>query len=112
VIQLDGQTIVGTGAPNATIEIFATDEPPDPTSAGEGQTFLGSVMSDQQGAFSFSLTQPGGSPALPLHVTATLTDAMGNTSVYAQNIDVAATPKATETPTKETPSPTPTQTPA
>jgi len=111
VIHLDGQAIVGTGAPNATIEIFATDEPPDPVGAGEGQTFLGSVMSDQQGAFSFPLTQPGGVSALPMHVTATLTDALGNTSIYAQNIDVAATPTATETPTKETPSPTPTETP-
>lgn len=112
VIQLDGQTIIGTGAPNSTIEIFATDEPPDPTGAGEGQTFLGSVMSDQQGAFSFPLTQPGGVPALPTHVTATLTDAMGNTSIYAQNIDVAATPTPTDTATpEETPNPIPAETP-
>jgi hypothetical protein len=99
VIHLDGQAVVGTGAPNATIEIFATDEPPDPSGAGEGQTFLGSVMSDPQGAFSFPLTQPGGVSALPMHVTATLTDALGNTSIYAQNIDTAATPTPTDTTT-------------
>ncbi len=112
-IQLDGQTIVGTGAPNSTIEIFATDEPPDSSGAGEGETFLGSVMSDAEGMFSFPLAQP-----LPMHVTATLTDPVGNTSVYAQNVDVAETPTPTETPT-DTPTPedtatatlTPTETP-
>ena len=112
VIQLDGQTLVGTGVPNATVEIFATDEPPDPTGAGEGQTFLGSVMTDEQGAFSFPLTQPGDVSALPMHVTATLTDAIGNTSIYAQNIDVAATPTPTDTATpEETASPGPAATP-
>lgn len=105
VIHLDGQTIVGTGASNSTIEIFATDEPPDATGAGEGETFLGSVRSDGEGVFSFPLAQP-----LPMHVTATLTDPMGNTSVYAQNIDVAETPTPTETPT-DTPTPEDTTTP-
>ena len=108
VIELDGQTIVGTGAPNATIEIFATDEPPDSSGAGEGETFLGSVMSDAHGMFSFPLGQARRIPMLPMHVTATLTDAMGNTSVYAQNVAVAETP--TETPT-DTPTPGDTPTP-
>jgi len=115
VIQLDGLTIVGTGAPNSTIEIFATDEPPDPSGAGEGERFLGSVTSDNSGLFSFPLVQSRGVPVLPLHVTATLTDPMNNTSVYAQNLAVAPTPTATETatetPTPEQQSPTPTATP-
>ena len=112
LIELTGQTIIGTGAPNSTIEIFATDEPPDPTGAGEGATFLGSVMSDEQGAFSFSLTQLRDISSPPMHVTATLTDGSGDTSVYAQNIDVAATTTPTEIPTSEaTLSPTLTPTP-
>jgi YVTN family beta-propeller protein len=116
VIEFNGQAIVGTGAPNATIEIFATDEPPDPTGAGEGETFLGSVTSDENGMFSFPLVQARGIPTLPMHVTATLTDTMNNTSIYAQNVDVAATPTPTETPTdtatpEESPTSTPTETP-
>jgi YVTN family beta-propeller protein len=107
VIQLDGLTIVGTGAPNSTIEIFATDEPPDPTGAGEGETFLGSVTSDNRGLFSFPLVQSRGIPILPMHVTATLTDPMNNTSIYAQNVTVGVTPTATE-PATETPTETPT----
>ena len=106
VIQLEGQTVMGTGAPNATIELFATDEPPDASGAGQGETFLGTVTSDAQGMFSFPLPQP---QPMPRHVTATLTDTMGNTSIYAQNIDLAGTPTPTETPT-DTPTPEETST--
>ena len=115
VIQLEGLTIVGSGAPNSTIEIFATDEPPDPSGAGEGETFLGSVTSDNSGLFSFPLVQSRGIPVLPMNVTATLTDPANNTSIYAQNVAVGATPTmtetATETPTSGQPTPTSTETP-
>ncbi len=105
VIQLSDRTITGTGAANATIEIFATDEPPDASDAGEGETFLGSVQSDANGMFSFPLPQADG---LPVHVTATLTDAIGNTSAFAQNVEVAPAPTDSPTPTPtETAVPTP-----
>jgi hypothetical protein len=102
-----GDTLAGTGLPGATIELFATDEPPDLTGAGEGETFLGSTVADENGRFSFPLPDAETPPA---HVTATQTDSMGNTSEFARNIQVGATPTPSETP-PDTPTEGPTATP-
>ena len=70
-ILADGQAL-GTATANATIEIYS-----DPGS--EGETWLGTVTSDGSGAWTFQL--PAGQD--PKRVTATATDASGNSSAFS-----------------------------
>jgi hypothetical protein len=107
--------IAGTlsSAPNSTfrIEFFASD--PDPLNLpAEGQQFLGfaNLNTDASGNVSFntSLNVPVTNGRI---VTATATDAVGNTSEFSAGLVVptqAPTPTPTPTPT---PNPTPTPTP-
>jgi parallel beta-helix repeat protein len=70
-----------------TIELFANRVPKsggDPEGYGEGAEFLGSVTPDAQGQFSALVRQV---PVGTL-ITATATDADGNTSEFAANIAV------------------------
>lgn len=106
LLSFEAGVVNGTAVPSATVEFFATDEPPDPSGAGEGETFLGDVVADSSGHFSFTIPQTGG---LPPHVTATQTDAQDNTSVFATNV-VTGAPTPTKLPSR-TPTKTPTVTP-
>ncbi len=70
-----------------TIELFANRVPKpggDPEGYGEGAEFLGSVQPDAQGQFAALV------PPVPVGtlITATATDAEGNTSEFAANIPV------------------------
>jgi hypothetical protein len=72
-IQLTGgNAITGTACASCTVEVFSDD-------AEEGRTFEGSATAD--GSSHFSFTKPGGFTRL--NVTATATDAAGNTSEFS-----------------------------
>jgi hypothetical protein len=87
-----GTTITGTlaGYPGINFRIeFFSNPSPDPSGFGEGQTFLdfAQVTTDAQGNFTANLPT-----ALPLgtFLSATATDAGGNTSQFAADITVKA----------------------
>jgi hypothetical protein len=102
-----GPIIRGAASPGALVEFFATDLPPDESGAGEGETFLGSAVADDQGAFEFFAMLAEGS-----HVTATQTDTDLDTSEFAANVIVTVPPTDTPTATPtDTPTATPTDTP-
>jgi CSLREA domain-containing protein len=89
-------TIIGEARPGATVEFF--EAAADPTGYGEGQTFVGSAVegsaSDSNGAVGmvdatanqFTFTFAVGSLDAGDPVTATATDASGNTSEFALNV--------------------------
>ncbi len=91
-------TVTGTlnsaAVTSFTLEFFS-NAVPDPSSYGEGQTYLGStvVTTDGSGNAGFNVNFP---TAVPLgHViTATATDPLGNTSEFSQTRQVAASPTA------------------
>jgi len=64
--------VSGTAGPGNDVEIFADD-------ASEGRYFRGSAHADPRGAFVLPLSIP----ITTLHVTATATDAAGNTSEFS-----------------------------
>ncbi len=79
----------------------------DPTGYGEGKTFLGFTSVPQPGSFTFN----GPALAAGSCVTATITDADGNTSEFSLGLPATGpTPTPTSTPTS-TLTPTPTNTP-
>lgn len=90
--------VSGTTCPNCTIEIFISDktvvDSPDNDNNGEGKTFIASGAADASGNFSIAVT----GLSLDQIITATTTDAVGNTSEFARNVQVVA-PPATDTPT-------------
>lgn len=69
----------------STIELFGSDSD---NTHGEGEDFLQATVADQGGNFHFS----GCGLRAGDTVTATATDAAGNTSEFAANFDVAAQP--------------------
>jgi hypothetical protein len=80
--------------PNASVTLdFYADPTPDPTGYGQGQTWLGSttVTTDSNGHVSF--TSPQFNTALPAgdFVSATATDAAGDTSEFSADIPVGPT---------------------
>lgn len=77
-------TISGTAAPDATVEVFHSDD--DPTGYGEGVIFRGSLTADALGVFSGDLPLAPGDAVL----TATATDAAGNTSEFGLNFALDA----------------------
>jgi len=87
-------SVSGTACANCTVDVYSDDE-------DEGGVYEGSTTANGTGNWSFS-----GSPEGP-NVTATATDAAGNTSEFSAS---AALPEPTPTPTP-TPSPTPSPTP-
>jgi len=93
---------MGTACPNCIIDVYSDDE-------DQGRVYEGSTTANGAGNWSFS-----GTPEGP-NVTATATDAEGNTSEFSAPVAVPEpTPTATPTPTptpSPTPSPTPTATP-
>ena len=80
-------TIDTSNPKTVTIEFFANSEG-NPSGHGEGATFLGTVNPNAQGKFT--------APLLPVPVgtfiTATATDAEGNTSEFAENIEAQFPP--------------------
>ncbi len=87
-------TITGEARPGAIVEFFIAD--PDSSGYGEGRTFIGSgtVSGSAPGtvdstARQFSFSFGAGSLALGDPVTATATDAAGNTSEFALNVAIA-----------------------
>ncbi len=76
-------TVTGTACPNCTIEIFIAD--PDPSGAGEGKEYLGTVTTSNNGDFSMAL--PSGL-SYCTQITATATDGRPRTSRFSQNIAV------------------------
>jgi hypothetical protein len=109
-LALADSTLTGTALPNAVIDVYGTDTPPDESGAGEGETYLGTVTADPNGQFEFPLP-----PQVPAFLTATQTDAANNTSEFAANVpqepvEPTATPTLEATPTA-TPEDTATATP-
>lgn len=65
--------VSGTGCPGCEVEIFSDDD-------DEGRIFEGSILADFSGAFRFEK----GSPLAGPNITATATDAEGNTSEFSR----------------------------
>jgi titin len=84
---------IDTPNPKAvTIEFFANLAPTpggDPSGHGEGAAFLGVGKANAKGKFTAPL------PPMPVGtlITATATDADGNTSEFAENIEAQFPPK-------------------
>ncbi|HSM51677.1 MAG TPA: hypothetical protein VLA75_09765, partial [Thermoanaerobaculia bacterium] len=77
----DAFNVSGTAPPGATVEIFVGEGMPD--SHGEGIVYLGDGIADGNGDFAFPVEIPLGLTVPRL--TATATDALGNTSEFALN---------------------------
>jgi parallel beta-helix repeat protein len=89
-------SVMGTACANCTVDIYSDDE-------DEGRVYEGSTTANGAGNWSFAGSLEGP------HVTATATDADGNTSEFSAPVDVPdPTPTPSPTPT---PTPTPTATP-
>ncbi|MBN1267545.1 MAG: CSLREA domain-containing protein [Anaerolineales bacterium] len=73
-------SVSGQACPYCIIEIFEAD--PDPSGAGEGKTYLTTVIADPQGLFSASFDPAGWCQSF----TATSTNSRNNTSEFSQNI--------------------------
>ncbi len=100
-------SVIGAGCPGCTIDVYSD-------AADEGRAYEGSALAD--GAGNWTFPGPIGGPM----ITATSTDALGNTSEFSLPAEAPAptptpTPSATPTPTAtppgQTPTPTPTATP-
>ena len=91
-------SVMGTACAGCTIDVYSDDE-------DEGRVYEGSTTANGAGNWSFSGSLEGP------NVTATATDAAGNTSEFSAPVALPEpTPTATPTPTP-TPSPTPTRSP-
>jgi parallel beta-helix repeat protein len=95
-------SVMGTACAGCTVDIYSDDE-------DEGRVYEGSTTASGTGNWSFSGSLDGP------NITATATDADGNTSEFSAPVAIPEpTPTATPTPTptpSPTPSPTPTATP-
>ncbi len=72
----------GSACAGCTIEVFIAE--PDPSGAGEGKTFVGSGTANSSGDF----TVPISGVQAGQKLTATATDAGGNTSQFSANVTV------------------------
>jgi hypothetical protein len=85
-----GTAISGTlaGYPSTSFRIeFFSNQTPDPSGYGEGQTFLGFAQVNTDSSGNFSANLPTALPPGTL-ISATATDANGNTSMFAADITV------------------------
>jgi len=82
-IQINGSAVSGNAPPNAIVEIFSDDD-------DEGQIYEGTTTADANGNFQWNGTLTG-----PF-VTATATDADGNTSQFSQPEDITAVSETAE----------------
>jgi hypothetical protein len=90
-------SVVGTACANCTVDVYSDDE-------DEGRVYEGHTTANGSGTWSFSGSLEGP------NITATATDADGNTSEFSVPVEApepTPTPSPTPTPTP-TPSPTPT----
>ena len=74
--------VSGTACPNCRVEVFLADV--DPSGFGEGKTFLAWNQASPDGQFGTSYPDIGACKVL----TATATDAQGNTSTFSRNFGV------------------------
>ncbi len=84
------QGVIEAAPPNSTVAIeFFSNEACDPSGYGEGRTFLGSInaATDSNGHGSFTFDLPG-SVTPGNFITATATDAVGNTSEFSACVQV------------------------
>jgi len=72
-------SVSGTACAGCIVELFISDQ--DPSGHGEGQMYIGSATTDASGSFTIPVLFPG--PSSCTHVTATATDAAGNTSEFS-----------------------------
>jgi hypothetical protein len=79
--------VIDTPDPQSvTVELFANPQGTDPTGFGEGGVFIGRTSPDADGSFSVELDgMPVGTP-----ISATATDANGNTSEFSASLVVSA----------------------
>ncbi|GBE27786.1 hypothetical protein BMS3Bbin03_01715 [bacterium BMS3Bbin03] len=82
-IQVNSSTVSGNAPPDAIVEIFSDDD-------DEGKIYEGTTTADASGNFQWT-----GTPTGPF-VTATATDADGNTSQFSQPEDVTAVAETAE----------------
>jgi hypothetical protein len=75
--------VSGTACAGCTVELFIADQ--DPSGHGEGRTYIDSATADASGNFSIPVFFPIVSCT---HVTATATDASGNTSEFSENENI------------------------
>ena len=78
------QLVSGTACVTCTVEVFRAAG--EAGAYGQGQTFVGSALVGADGAFSASVS----GIAAGDYVTATATDALGNTSEFALNLRAVA----------------------
>jgi hypothetical protein len=71
--------VAGTACPNCRVEVFQSDS--DPSGFGEGKTYLAWDLANADGRFDISYPDVGACKVL----TATATDADGNTSEFSRN---------------------------
>ena len=95
VVAAGNVTITGEARPGATVQFFKAAA--DPSGYGEGQTLLGSAVvsgpvpgSLDSTARQFSFTFAAGVLGVGDRVTATATDAGGNTSEFSLNVVASA----------------------
>jgi hypothetical protein len=81
-------TLTSTGAAPFTLD-FYSNTAPDPSGYGEGQTYLGAAPVSSSGSFTVTLNKP--IPAGQGYLTATATDANGNTSEFSAVANVPPT---------------------
>ncbi|MCG8352236.1 MAG: CSLREA domain-containing protein [Chloroflexales bacterium] len=74
--------VSGTACITCSVEIFLADGGKD--AHGQGKIFVGQASANEEGVF----TAPIGTVMVGDYVTATATDALGNTSEFAQNLRV------------------------
>lgn len=85
IVSASPTDITGTAGPGQIIEVFSDEE-------DEGRIFLGTVTADASGNFALSFQEP-----VPLpHVTATCTDAEGNTSQFCPPFNVTSVAEGPE----------------
>lgn len=80
-------TLYGTASPGDRVDLYFTDAPPDDQGAGEGEKWIRTVFADSNGTFKTTVDDmpPAVSCSDARAYTATVTDSLGSTSVFADN---------------------------
>lgn len=80
-------TLYGEATPGDRVDLYFTDIPPDAQGAGEGEEWIHTVFADSNGVFKTAVTDipPAASCSDARAYTATGTDSLGSTGVFAKN---------------------------
>jgi parallel beta-helix repeat protein len=78
-LRFNGGAVTGRSCPGCTVEVF--EAAADPSGFGEGKTFLSNGTAGGDGSFNIPVEGLGACS----RITATATDALGNTSMFSQN---------------------------